>query len=212
MQRTFCFLKYVLIIAVILIVTSPSAFADTILTYNGLPLSVFSNNFPVPSENNPYTHLTATFELEAPLPSYFGPTPDDFQVNPISFTISDGIDTITNRTATAFYFQFGLASEPTNSGSSEADDIMGWTIIADAVIGGTPLELFSQGGWDVPGADPCVDCVGIINGPMNPLNQGATLIAGTNQGAGQWTIPEPASLPLLLLTIAVASVAIFVHD
>ena len=201
MQKTFRFLAYALIVPVIVIVTSPFAFADTILTYRGLPFSFVTS---------PYTtsmHLTVILDLAAPLPSYSGPTPDDFQVTPISFTISDGIDTITNRAATSSFFQFGLASEPSASGTSEADDIMGWTVIADAVIGGHSIELRTIGGWDVGGANPCFDCVA---GPINPLNPGG-VTAGTDQGTGQWTIPEPASLPLLLLTIAAASVAMMLN-
>lgn len=167
-------------IATILLMSVSMAHADTIMTYTGLNFTF--GNAPYSAAN----HMIITLDLAAPLPPLVGPPPQDFQVDPLSFKISDGIDTITNLTATSSFFDFETFAD---------DSIEGWFIDV-----ATPtLDLNSTGGAKVEGADPCSDCVRtFVPGPLDGVD-----IAGVAGSPGQWVIPEPLSLISILLALVI---------
>jgi hypothetical protein len=83
-QRTLCFLASALVVALIIAATSPFALADTILTYTGSPFATATGAFSTSD------FLTVTIDLASPLLTFTTQT-----VNPVSFVISDGLQTFT---------------------------------------------------------------------------------------------------------------------
>jgi hypothetical protein len=147
---------------------SPAS-ADTIYTYTG-------NDFTFAS--SPYTTtdmVTGTIDLSTALGDNFGPA----TITPVSFTFSDGVQTISNTTSS-------LVSAKFLSFSTDAlGNIIGWDIDLQTTAG-TLLT------FNVPGATADGGC------EPEGCSVLSTTTAASNVGdAGVWaTTPLPAALPL----------------
>ena len=182
MQRPICLMKYALIIALLVTGFAPLAKADTILTYTGLPfVEAFS----------PFTtsmYVSVTLDLSSPLaPSFNG------FVNPVSFKVSDGLDTYTNAFPAYIAPQFYFSTDALRN-------IVGWTVVTDWVLSPTTFEQINTAYPD-PFYPSQVDTGEIFIDSTNTLTSGAQNYPGPS---GTWqssttAVPEPTSFTLLAL-------------
>jgi hypothetical protein len=145
-----------------------SSRADTIYTYTG-------NGFASYAVSSPYTitdSVSGWIDLSAPLGNSVGP----LTITPVSFSFSDGVQTLTSSNGPAFDFS-GFV---TNSSGG----IVSWYVDS---VGDSARNIMSYNGAD--GAeDYAYGCIGVICG------RGFNLAS-----PGTWSVsttPIPAALPL----------------
>ncbi len=172
-----------------------SARADAIYTFTGYPFYDTTGNVTVPTVTcedpsdctstiglTSADSISGSFDLASPVPADF-----DSQVNPVSWSFTDGLTTITN--ANALYSYFGLTTAFDGT-------IFDWNIAFGAK---TPLYdvdfvLSGDGGTGVQYFD--------LDG--NPL------VGAADPFGGSWvvtiqSVPEPVSFTLVSMGIGLAS-------
>lgn len=178
MQRTLCVVGSALLIALI----ARPARADTILTYTGNPYTVAY------FEATTSMSETATIDLAGPLGVSFAG-----YVTPSSFSVFDGINTITDQTAIRSRFWFETDAN---------GNISGWDVrvYLFATVGNPQVQPRME--WCSSSAEECSEFANVADDTVYFVQGGALGYEGVNDHhPGTWNVPEPASLSLLLLTI-----------
>jgi len=221
MKKLMAFLCVMLLVFGVASMNPPTVSATAMYSYEGNPFDQIQNETPPAGEYDTSMRVTLTFELENPLgPNVMGDNssfPGDVFVADIStlilsFSFSDGRNTITNSNADTAIFQVATDS---------AGDIIRWAMVAAVYttpeIGNQDLEIGTAnfranlGGWQ--GTIVIVRDVGSIEEYLEtPPNGGepvfGTDIAGVIDNPGTWTmsdssgngpppVPEPATMLLL---------------
>jgi hypothetical protein len=162
-----------LIFAIALV--APATRADSTYTYTGNTYNIFFGSAACPPECGVSGSFTVSTSLLAGT---------EYSFTPLSFSITDGVETITQANATTSAFTVVTDS----SGA-----IIGWNMEWLT----TGYSIFS--GTNPPG---CVGCSVIDSSGDNSVSQGAQV----KNDPGTWTstttgVPEPSSLSLLCLGI-----------
>jgi hypothetical protein len=163
------------------------AVADTTYTYTGMPFTEFNVGVPQPGTDSCTNgvgecQLSGFFTVASPVPFNNGfPV---FDLTPLSFSFTDGVNTITQSTANAF--NFSIAVGPSGS-------IQEWDIIMSAGqqsgFGGGNLFLsighFFGEGFDIDSTD------------TTNVGGATSHVAGTWITSSPEATPEPSTLFLL---------------
>lgn len=139
---------------------------------------------------SPTDAVTASITLADPL----GDSLDQSAVTPISFTIGDGVSTITNATATSATILF----------STDGDgDIDGWTISVGLVSAKIGIGSFDNSPYSGEPTLPTYDigCTNISDGYCTAADQGYVLTDPGTWAATVDAVPEPASLALMAVSV-----------
>jgi hypothetical protein len=182
-----------------------SSVADAVtLTYAGTNFSSFEASGPTPP-SDPYTtadSITGSVQLAAPL----APNLSFAEVRPMSFSFSDGVNTLTNADATGTSFYFS-----TNGSGEIVEWLIEVTVWAAVQGGGTlaSIETFKYFDSGTPVAAEVV--LDVLCGPGSNPNSCELSgdpfyrqVARTQSSPGAWTsaVPLPAALPLFLTALA----------
>lgn len=158
------------------------AVADAIYTYTGNPYTAF-NGLSCPS----VCGITATLDLAAPLPPNSGNPIILLPVTPISFTVTDGSNTITQ--SNDLTANFGVATN-----SSGQIDL--WDFTVDYINGGIQIDITSNNRGNSTKDETSTPTSYAEN----------TLDAGIWTSSTTSTIPEPSSILLVLPVLAILPV------
>jgi hypothetical protein len=179
-QKQRCFLKAALVCLGLSAMALPAA-AAAVYTYAGNPYTVF-NGLSCPS----VCGITATLDLASPLPPNLGSQILLAAVAPLSFSVTDGANTITQ--ANDLTSSFAVA---TNSSAQ----IEFWDFSASYMSGGIPIDISSNNRG---------------SGSSTTHDETFAVIsyAENTQDPGTWTletsssVPEPADISSILIGLA----------
>jgi hypothetical protein len=177
--RTQRFFSTVGIACSIVLIAAVSAAADTVYTYTGNPYTVF-NGLSCPS----VCDITATLDLTNPIPPNSGSPIALFPVMPVSFTVTDGSNTITQANNDMAVFGF----ETNGSGQ-----ITVWDFSVGYLNGGTQIDISSND----QGNSTKDETFAVVS------------YAENTQDPGTWTsmttsaVPEPSSLAFVVIAASV---------
>lgn len=178
------------------LMTSPLQ-AAVLYQYTGNTYTLFADQDPPSGTYDGSMQVTGSFLLDTALAPNLG-YPTSVESSVLSFSISDGRNTITDASASLYQFEFRV-------GTDAAGNIVQWVFSVIDVEGGsldflTEQSLFIASAndpvflGDVGGIQECV-AVPCVSGTINEDRADAT-------EAGSWTsssVPEPASLVLFAL-------------
>jgi hypothetical protein len=176
-----------------------AAQADTIYTYTGSPFQFTINQEPPSGAYTTAMKVTGSFTLAAPLAPNL--SNDDITADVLSFSFTDGRNTISDSNAVAKFFQFTTFNIP------------GWHIqlqTAEFTAAGQQraiidIRLNMGGQGDIGILAQCISfpaCTMSITDPSVQLDQGRNLTPGIMSAATVATVPGPivgAGLPGLIL-------------
>jgi hypothetical protein len=193
-----------LVVAAWMAMAAPASAGPVLLTYTG---PAFTEFFPV---NNPpvtYTsanHISVSVLLAAPL----GANPGGNFFTPLSFSISDGIYTITQNNAITYP---GQLFPEFFFGTDAGGNIFGWSVSAFADVGNTIVNLgtyynpYTPQYWDTVNNTFCsgpltgheIGCAG----PLVAAGARYKVASATIPAGAGWTVqavPEPSTWALML--------------
>lgn len=198
-----------LLFSLALLSASMYAGADVIYTYTGNNYTQFVDSDPPGGAYSPTDHVTVTFRLA----NAIAPNATNVTVTPLSFTLTDGRNTLTELNATGSFFGSNFQFSRIRTDASGA--IIEWDIFArrgldpNFMVVGSELDFISSR-WLPSAPSPIVDsvamrvCAQIVAnfGCLLSSDEGHALAGASIPNA--WivrasAVPEPATLCLMLL-------------
>jgi hypothetical protein len=193
-NRKFSFWSVVIVLVLFVSFNPSEVSANTILSYTGSNYSSVVNG-PYPGAYTTSMHISATFELSNDLgPGY------DWTIDPIHFSLSDGVHTLTDSTpgvGTLFYFM-----------TDGTGAVQSWTFAGTVQTPGFN-DIHSDGSY-LPGVDSSNQPIPFyINeyAMAAACDLGCSADVASSSTLGTWTstrtsVPEPSSLGMLAIGLA----------
>ena len=197
-----------LLVCLALLSVSMYAGADVIYSYTGNNFTQFVDSTPPAGAYSATDHVTVTFRLA----NAIAPNATNVTVTPLSFTLTDGRNTLTELNA------FGTISGPnqfSNISTDASGAIVGWNITVSRgldnqfMVVGSERDVISSR-WTPSVPSPIIDsgsmvvCTQIVQnfGCITTGDEGRALAGASIPNA--WivrtsAVPEPATLCLMLL-------------